>query len=105
LKHYGNSEPRLRTTPIQAQTKGHEVVEFAKQIGMPLLPWQENVILESSKIKEDGSFWHKTNLIISPRQNGKTHLIKMRILAGLYLWDEKLQVATAQNQRFIVGNF
>jgi hypothetical protein len=54
LKHYGNSEPRLQTTPIASQTKGHEVVEFAKQIEMPLLPWQENVILESSKIKEDG---------------------------------------------------
>jgi phage terminase large subunit-like protein len=105
LKHYGNSEPRLRTTPIQAPTKGHEVVEFAKQIGMPLLPWQENVILESSKLKEDGTFCHKTNLIISPRQNGKTHLIKMRILAGLFLWDEKLQVATAQNRDLSLETF
>lgn len=105
MKHYGNSEPRLQTTPIASQTKGHEVVEFAKQIGMPLLPWQENVILETSKIKEDGSFQHKTNLIIAARQNGKTHLLRMRILAGLYLWDEKLQVATAQNRDLSLETF
>jgi hypothetical protein len=105
LKHYGNSEPRLQTTPIVSQTKGNEVVEFAKQIEMPLLPWQENVILESSKIKEDGSFQHKTNLIIAARQNGKTHLLRMRILAGLFLWDEKLQVATAQNRDLSLETF
>jgi phage terminase large subunit-like protein len=72
---------------------------------MPLLPWQENVILESSKIKEDGSFQHKTNLIIAARQNGKTHLLRMRILAGLFLWDEKLQVATAQNRDLSLETF
>jgi hypothetical protein len=28
----------------------------------------------------------------------------MRILAGLFLWDEKLQVATAQNRDLSLGN-
>ncbi len=64
---------RLRASAADAEfvnpARFRVLTEFAKQIGMPLLPWQENVILESSKIKEDGSFQHKTNLIIAAHDN------------------------------------
>jgi phage terminase large subunit-like protein len=74
-------------------------------MGMPLLPWQEYVINDGCKIKDNGEFVSKTNLLIIARQNGKTTLTKFRILAGLFLWDEQLQIATAQNRDVALETF
>ena len=63
-----------------------------------MLPWQEYVINDGCRYKEDGTWQSRTNCLIISRQNGKTTLTKFRILAGLFLWDEKLQIATAQNR-------
>lgn len=65
---------------------------------MPLMPWQQTLFDDACKVKEDGHWFHKTVACIVARQNGKTHALRMRILAGLYLWDERLIVATAQNR-------
>jgi phage terminase large subunit-like protein len=74
-------------------------------MGMPLLPWQEYVINDGCKIKDNGEFVSKTNLLIIARQNGKTTLTKFRILAGLFLWNEELQIATAQNRDVALESF
>jgi phage terminase large subunit-like protein len=39
------------------------------------------------------------------RQNGKSHLLSMRILAGLLLWNERLIVATAQSREVALETF
>ena len=72
---------------------------------MPLLPWQEYVINDGCRYKEDGSWQSLTNTLIIARQNGKTTLLKFRILAGLFLWDEALQIATAQNRDVALETF
>ena len=104
LELLGISRPRIETKPVEAETIGGDVVEFAKAINMPLLDWQEYVINEASKVK-NGKFVHKTALFIVSRQNGKTHLLRMRILAGLFLWDERLQIAAAQNRDIALETF
>jgi len=71
---------------------------------MPLLPWQEYAITEACRVK-DGNWASRTVCAVISRQNGKTTLIKMRILAGLFLWDEKLQIATAQNRDIALETF
>jgi len=65
---------------------------------MPLLDWQEYLINEASKVDDDNNFIHRNVVAVAARQNGKTHLLRMRILAGLYIWDEELQIATAQTR-------
>lgn len=65
---------------------------------MPLMPWQQTLFDDACKVKADGHWFHKTIACIVARQSGKTHALRMRILAGLYLWDERLIVATAQNR-------
>jgi hypothetical protein len=101
----GNSTPRIQTTPLAYPTRGNEVAEFARQIDMPLMQWQEYLINEASKIKPDGNWAYKNVLAIAARQNGKTHLLRMRILAGLFLWDEELQIATAQTRDLSLETF
>jgi phage terminase large subunit-like protein len=65
---------------------------------MPMMPWQKYVILDACKIKDDGEWLARTAALLISRQNGKTTLLKFRILAGLFLWDEPLQLAAAQNR-------
>ena len=72
---------------------------------MPLLPWQQYLIDEASKVKPDGTWAYKNVLAIAARQVGKTHLLRMRILAGLYLWDEELQIASAQTRDLSLETF
>jgi phage terminase large subunit-like protein len=72
---------------------------------MPLLPWQEYVINDACRYKPNGEWQSKTNCLIIARQNGKTTLLKFRILAGLFLWDERLQIATAQNRDVALETF
>ncbi len=47
----------------------------------------------------------KGSAAIAARQNGKTHLLRMRILAGLFLWDEELQIASAQTRDLSLETF
>ena len=101
----GNSTPRIQTTALAYPTRGNEVAEFARQIDMPLMEWQQYLIDEASKIKEDGKWAYKNVLAIAARQNGKTHLLRMRILAGLFLWDEELQIASAQTRDLSLETF
>jgi phage terminase large subunit-like protein len=74
-------------------------------MNMPLMPWQEYVIRDGCKIKPNGTWLSKTNCLLISRQNGKTTLLKFRILAGLFLWDEKLQIAAAQNRDVALETF
>jgi hypothetical protein len=101
----GNSTPRIQTTALAYPTRGNEVAEFARQIEMPLMEWQQYLIDEASKVKEDGKWAYKNVLAIAARQNGKTHLLRMRILAGLFLWDEELQIASAQTRDLSLETF
>lgn len=94
----GSPLPRIATLQTQNQTKGNEVIQLASEMGMPLMPWQEYVIRDGCRIKPDGTWQSKTNCLLIARQNGKTTLLKFRILAGLFLWDEKLQIGAAQNR-------
>lgn len=106
LNVLGNTQPRLQTTPAQAtRTRAVEVAQFAEQIDLPLLEWQRYFFDEALKVNDEDNFIYRQALIVCARQNGKTHLMRMRILAGLYLFDEELQVATAQNRDLSLETF
>ena len=69
------------------------------------MEWQRYFLDEALKVDDEENFYYRQALLLVSRQNGKTHLIRMRILAGLYLFDEELQVATAQNRDLSLETF
>jgi phage terminase large subunit-like protein len=71
------------------------MVEFCKEIGFPLLPWQELLAIESLKYKPDGRWAHPIVGVMIARQNGKSTFMALRILFGIYKLDEKMHLATA----------
>ena len=85
----GLIEPRLHSPYLKGKSRIDEVAQLADKIGMPLLPWQRFVLEDMLRVDKDGGFIRKTNLLLCARQNGKTHLARMRILAGMFLFDEK----------------
>lgn len=92
---YGSETPRISSKPLDLPSKGHELVTFAEEIGLPLLPWQKWLAIEAHKVKEDGRWAHPVITPIVARQNGKTTMMMIRILGGMFLWEEGLQMGTA----------
>lgn len=103
----GSPTPRVATpVPDGAVSIGSDVAELAEAIGEPLFPWQELVAERTALVDPSTGRWcHQTVGVVVARQNGKTHLLRPRILAGLYLWGERLIVHTAQNREISLETF
>ena len=54
---------------------------------------------------KDGKFARSTIGAIMARQNGKTHALRMRILAGLYVFGEKSIIAISQSRMLSLDTF
>lgn len=104
-KVLGSTKPRLQTPPLKTKSRIQEVVDLAEKIGMPLLPWQHYVLEDMLRVDSNNNFIRKTNLLLVARQQGKTHLARMRILAGLFLFGEKNIIAMSSNRNMALDTF
>jgi phage terminase large subunit-like protein len=92
---YGSQTPRIASKSLDLPSKGPEMIQFCKDIGFPLLPWQELLAMETLKYKPDGRWGHPLVGIMLPRQQGKSTFMALRILFGIYCLNEKMHLATA----------
>lgn len=91
----GSPTPRIHSKLRDLPSRGQELIDFADSIGIPLLPWQKWVAMEAHRYKPDGRFAAPLVCVVVARQQGKTTLMKIRALAGLFLWQDGLQIGTA----------
>ena len=91
----GSITPRIHSKLNDLPSKGHELIEFSAEIGLPLLPHQEWLAINAHKVKPDGRWHHPLICAVQARQNGKTTLMMSRILCGMYVWNDALQIGTA----------
>lgn len=91
----GHSTPRIHTPLNDLPSKGHELIELAEKIGIELMDWQKFFIINSHKVKPDGRWASPVSVCVVARQNGKSFLMQLRILGGLFLWGESLQIGSA----------
>lgn len=101
----GAIKPRLHNTFLKGPSRGDEVAQLAEDIGLPLLPWQRFVLNDMLTIDKNKQFVRKSNLVICARQNGKTHLARMRILAGLFLFNERNHVVISSARSMALTTF
>jgi phage terminase large subunit-like protein len=87
-----------------ATSRAPEVIEFAKSVGIKLMPWQMNALGDMLLVK-DGNWVGKTIGLCVSRQNGKTELAKLRILAGIYIFGEKTIAMMSSNRNMAVTTF
>jgi phage terminase large subunit-like protein len=102
---FGVTKPRIQTPPLKGKSRIAEVADLAEKIGMPLLPWQHYVLTDMLSVDQNNMFIRKTNLLVCSRQQGKTHLARMRILAGLFLFGEKNIIAMSSNRNMALDTF
>jgi phage terminase large subunit-like protein len=88
-KLLGALEPRLHTPWLKGESRGHEIAELAERIGQPLLPWQRLLLDDMSVVDENNMFIKKSSLVLLARQSGKSHMMRMRMLAGLFCFGEE----------------
>jgi phage terminase large subunit-like protein len=101
----GSSVPRLETPTSTLTSRGQQLIDLGDVLGIPLLPWQQHVALNAHRVQDDGTWESRVCGLTVARQNGKTHLLRLRILAGLLLWGERLVVATAQSREVALETF
>jgi phage terminase large subunit-like protein len=101
----GYANPRIRTKIWEGASLVQQVIDLAIAIGMPLLPWQIVVLTDLLAVNDLGQFVRKTNLLLVARQNGKTHLARMLILAHLYCFNSKRVLMMSQNRELSLTTF
>ena len=91
----GVPTPRIHSKLNDLPSKGQEMIDFAAEIGMPMMEWQKFVAIHGHKIKPDGRWHHSEAGLLISRQNGKSTFMMLRILCGMYIWGEGLQLSSA----------
>ena len=98
----GHEVPRLHSPLNDLPSLGQEMIDFVESLINPntghpfvMTPAQKFLAIHGHKIKPDGRWATPEIVALQARQNGKTTFMAWRVLAGMYLWNEKLQVGTA----------
>ncbi len=91
----GATKPRLHSPILKGENKLQDVLDLCTIIDQPLLPWQEFVLKDMLTIDKAGHWVHRTNLLLIARQNGKTHLARMLILAHLIKWETNVLIMSS----------
>jgi phage terminase large subunit-like protein len=101
----GATEPRLHSPYLKGPNRGDEIAELAESIGLPLLPWQDFVIRDMTSINEDGMFRRRSNLVLTSRQQGKTHLARMMMLGHMFLFNSPNVLIMSSNRSMALDTF
>lgn len=89
----GRQEPENLSEFPGDDTDGLRAVRFARNARTIPLPWQENVLagmLRRDLTDADRPWTHPDVLLLVPRQNGKTLILVLRCLFGLFILNEKI---------------
>jgi hypothetical protein len=91
----GVQTPRIHSKLNDLPSKGQDMIDFATELGINLMEWQRYVCIHGHKVREDGRWAHSELGLIMARQQGKSTLMMLRILTGMFVWGEGLQLASA----------
>jgi len=101
----GATNPRVHTPLLKGKTKGNEVIEFAKKLGQPLMPWQELIVRDFFAVDGKDKFIRRTGLLLVARQSGKSHLGRIMCLAHLFLWKSPRVLIASSNRAMALVSF
>jgi phage terminase large subunit-like protein len=101
----GATKPRLHSPLLKGESKLQDVKDIAKIIGEDLLPWQEFVLKDMLTVDKNGMWIRKSCLLLISRQNGKTFLARMLILAHLLKWESKNVLIMSSNRSMALETF
>ena len=102
----GKTTPRLETPKRKGKSKGKEFAEWVAKYSDPLLPWQKYVSERMMVTNRKGEYTITTQGLLIARQQGKTHLARMRILYELFAEPRKSRViGLSSNRNMAIDTF
>lgn len=102
----GYATPRIFTPSVSPLSLGEDACKFAENVcNIALMPWQSWLFAHALELRTEWTdktqpppFRYRTIVVLVARQNGKTMVLCLRALAGLFLWREKMAISLAQNR-------
>ena len=82
-------EPSIHIAPHYENTMGDAAYEFGASFGITLDPWQK-LVMDDWLAVDDHSWVCSTCGLSVPRQNGKTALVKVRVMYGIFVLGETI---------------
>lgn len=102
----GKTTPRLETPKRKGKSNGKAFAEWVAKYSDPLLPWQKYVSERMMVTNRKGEYTITTQGLLIARQQGKTHLARMRILYELFAEPRKSRViGLSSNRNMAIDTF
>jgi Phage Terminase len=96
--------PRWATPPLRRLTRhtsgGHEVIQFASELGVDLMPWQRWALIHGLEKLPGGRPRFRVVLILVGRQNGKTTILQVLALHRMVTGLAKMVLGTSTNMEY-----
>ena len=94
----GRVEPRIGTPRTARRSLSGATQDLAELAGYTEREFQTLALDRALEVEANGDWGYETVVMLIARQNGKTVVLSMRILAGLYLFDDRLILHTAADR-------
>ena len=102
----GATEPRVHTPLLKGKTRAGEVLEMVERLKMDkLMPYQEFVLKQMLMVDKKDQYRVKTALLLISRQNGKSHLGRVRVIWGMFYGGEKKHIIMSSNRATALMTF
>ena len=85
----GRQEPHFLSEWPGDETEGEKAVELGRRVGKKSMPWQSTTLRSWMRRRPDGLWTNRSCVLIVSRQNGKTLLVILRILFGLFVINDR----------------
>ncbi|MDR2279381.1 MAG: phage terminase family protein [Gordonia sp. (in: high G+C Gram-positive bacteria)] len=87
----GRQEPHHKSETTEGDdTLGHKAIKIATRLKAIPMPWQVWALLAILRTTAAGDWVHPDVVLIVPRQNGKTLILTIRLLFGLFVLHERI---------------
>ena len=95
----GATKPRVHSPLLKGKTRANEIIEMVERLKMDkLMPYQEFILKDMMMVDKKNNYRRKTSLLLISRQNGKSHLGRVRVIWGMFYGDEKKILIMSANR-------
>jgi phage terminase large subunit-like protein len=95
----GATEPRVHSPLLKGKSRYKEILDMVDRLKMDkLMPYQEFVLKDMMAVDKKNNYRRKTSLLLISRQNGKSHLGRVRVIWGMFYGGEKKVIIMSANR-------
>ena len=95
----GATEPRVHSPLLKGKSRYKEILDMVDRLKMDkLMPYQEFVLKDMMAVDKKNNYRRKTSLLLISRQNGKSHLGRVRVIWGMFYGNEKKVIIMSANR-------